>query len=112
MHSRIYTLCVLTTNNFIDFLDEQNNLRFNGTSMSYRIGEYNKFLFVAGNPATLSYQPLFNGFKLNNEYRVSIFYWNVADVQGGGEMSLKSMPMIQASPPQVQSIKSCLYMSA
>jgi hypothetical protein len=33
-------------------LDDQNNLRFNGTSMNYRIGEYNKNLFITGSPQT------------------------------------------------------------
>ena len=95
-------------------MDEQNNFVFDGTSFSYRIGEYNKNLFVAGNSQTVG---TFPGFKMNNQYRVYIAYFNVNNValnQVGGstEMSLISAPMIQASPPQVQSIKSCLYMSA
>ena len=48
-------------------LGEQNNLRFNGTSMSYRIGERNKNLFITGNFQTSG---IFPGFKLNNQYKV------------------------------------------
>jgi len=85
-------------------LGEQNNLRFNGTSMSYRIGDYNKNLFIAGNTQTVG---TFPGFKLNNQYRVYINYFNAANVQlnqAGGqvEMSLHASPMTKASPPQVR----------
>jgi hypothetical protein len=85
-------------------LGEQNNLGFNGTSMSYRIGHYNKNLFIAGNSQTTG---TFPGFKLNNQYRVYINYFNAANVQlnqagGGVEMSLHASPMTKASPPQVR----------
>ena len=94
-------------------LGEQNNLRFNDTSMSYRIGEYNKNLFVSAHVNTVGSFP---GFKLNNRYRVYISYFNATDgplnLQGtaastawaGGqpEMSLFDSPMIRASPPQVR----------
>ncbi len=83
---------------------EQNNLRFNGTSMSYRIGDYNKNLFIAGNGQTTG---TFPGFKLNNQYRVYINYFNAENVQlnqAGGqvEMSLHTSPVTKASPPQVR----------
>ncbi len=79
--------------------------------MSYRIGEYNKNLFISGNSQTPGNFP---GFKMNNQYRVYINYFNAANVQlnqGGGqvEMSLHATPMIKASAPQVQSIKSSSY---
>jgi hypothetical protein len=85
-------------------LGEQNGLRFNGTSMSYRIGEHNKNLFIAANVQTSGNFP---GFQLNNQYRVYINYWNAINVQlnqAGGqvEMSLHASPMIQASAPQVR----------
>jgi hypothetical protein len=88
---------------------EQNNLRFNDTSMSYRIGEFNKDSFVSGNSQTSGNFP---GFKLNNQYRVYIGYFNAANVQlnqAGGqvEMSLHASPMIQASPPLVRPHKVC-----
>ena len=80
--------------------------------MSYKIGEYNKHLFTPGNPAAGS--STWQGFKLNNNYRVFIQYYNPANVKlnqvvGQVEMSLYVSPMIQASAPQVQSIKSSLY---
>ena len=86
-------------------LGEQNNLMFNGTSMSYRIGDHNKNLFIPGNTAAGS--RTFPGFKLNNNYRVYIYYRNAANVQlnqavGQVEMSLYASPMIKASPPQVR----------
>jgi hypothetical protein len=79
--------------------------------MSYRIGEYNKNLFFAGNGATSGNFP---GFKMNNQYRVYINYFDVNNVQlnqAGGqvEMSLHAAPMIKALAPAVQSIKSSLY---
>ena len=85
-------------------LGEQNNLMFNGTSMSYRIGEHNKNLFIAGSSGTSG---TFPGFKLNDQYRVCINYFNAANVQlnqavGLVEMSLYTSPMIKASPPQVR----------
>ena len=88
---------------------EQNNLRFNDTSMSYRIGEFNKDSFVSDNSQTSGNFP---GFKLNNQYRVYIGYFNAANVQlnqAGGqvEMSLHASPMIQASPPLVRPHKVC-----
>ncbi len=88
----------------MNVLGEQNNLMFNGTSMSYRIGEYNKHLFTPGNTAAGS--STFPGFKLNNDYRVYIDYYNAANVKlnqaNNEEMSMYTGPMIQASPPQVQ----------
>ena len=92
-------------------MDEQNNFVFDGTSFSYRIGEYNKNLFVAGNTQTAG---TFPGFKMNNQYRVYIAYYNVNNValnQAGGqtEMSLHASPMSKAPAPQVQCIKSSLY---
>ena len=94
-------------------LGEQNTLRFNGTSMSYRIGDYNKNLFGSASTGTVG---LFPGFKLNNRYRVYISYFNATDAQlnlqgpaastawagGQPEMSLFDSPMIQASQPQVR----------
>jgi hypothetical protein len=84
----------------------QNGLRFNSTSMSYRIGEYNKDLFIAGNGATSGNFP---GFKLNNQYRAYINYWNATNVQlnrvGLVEMSLHASPMTTASPPQVRPLE-------
>jgi hypothetical protein len=79
---------------------------FNGTSMSYRIGDYNKNLFIGINTQTLAAFPTFPGFKLNELYRVYINYFNAANVQlnqAGGqvEQSLQASPMIQASPPLV-----------
>ena len=95
----------------MNVLGEQNNLIFSGTSMSYRIGEYNKHLFSPGNTAAGS--STWPGFKLNNNYRVYIQYYSAANVMLNGydseEMSLYASPMIKASAPQVQSIKSCLY---
>lgn len=75
--------------------------------MSYRLGDYNKNLFVAGNSQTVGTWP---GFKQNNQYRVYINYYNANNVQlnqAGGqvEMSLHAVAMIQASEPQVQSHK-------
>ena len=85
-------------------LREQNNLIFDGTSMRYKIGEYNKNLFVAGNSQTFG---TFPGFKMNNQYRVYINYFDAASVQlnqAGGqvEQSLFASPMIKASPPLVR----------
>ena len=96
----------------MNVLGEQNNLMFSGTSMSYRIGEYNKNLFMTDNTAAGS--GTFPGFKMNNNYRVFMQYYNAANVHlnqvvGQVEMSLYVSPMIQASAPQVQSIKSSLY---
>lgn len=92
-------------------LGEQNNLIFSGTSMSYKIGEYNKNLFGPGNTAAGS--STFQGFKLNDNYRVYINYRNAANVilnqANSEEMSLYASPMIKASTPQVQCIKSFLY---
>ena len=90
-------------------MHRQNNLIFSGTSMSYRIGEYNKHLFRPGNTAAGS--STFPGFKMNNNYRVYIQYYNAANVMlnqqvGQVEMSLYASPMIKASTPQVQCIKS------
>ena len=86
-------------------MGEQNNLMFNGTSMSYRIGEYNKILFIPGNTAAVQ-TTNFQGFKLNNNYRVYIDYYNAENVYlnqaNSEEMSLSASPMIQASVPQVQ----------
>ena len=90
-------------------LGEQNNLRFNGTSMSYRIGDYNKNLFGSASSGTVG---LFPGFKLNNRYRVYISYFSATDAPlnlpgstawagGQAEMSLYDVPMIQASQPHV-----------
>lgn len=106
-----YNILLLTTiqSTGIVFMHRRNNLIFNGTSMSYRIGEYNKNLFSPGNPAAGT--STFQGFKLNNNYRVFIQYYNAANVylnQAEG-MSLFASPMIQASAPQVQCIKSYLY---
>jgi hypothetical protein len=72
--------------------------------MSYRIGEYNKNLFISGNAQTPGNFP---GFKMNNQYRVWINYFDVNNVQlnqAGGqvEMSLHASPMTKASPPQVR----------
>jgi len=88
-------------------LPEQNDFVFNDENMNYSIGAYNKNLFVAGNGQTVG---TFPGFKLNNQYRVYINYFNAAGVQqnqAGGqvEMSLHASPMIQASPPLVLSHK-------
>ena len=88
-------------------LHRQNNFRFNGTSFSYRIGEYNKHLFFAGNAQTSGNFP---GFRLNNQYRIYIAYFNANNVglnQAGGqtEMSLHASPMTKASPPQ--NVRSC-----
>jgi hypothetical protein len=85
-------------------LGEQNNLRFNGTSMSYRIGEHNKNLFITGNFQTSG---IFPGFKLNNQYKVYINYFNAANVHLNQasdqvEMLLYASPMIKAPPPQVR----------
>ena len=95
----------------MNVLGEQNNLIFNGTSMNYRIGEYNKNLFIPCNTAAGT--TTFPGFKLNNYYRVYIDYYNAVNVNlnqaNNEEMSLFTGPMIQASPPQVQCKKSCLY---
>ncbi len=95
----------------MNVLGEQNTLMFNGTSMSYRIGEYNKNLFTPGNIAAGT--TTFPGFKLNNNYRVYIQYYNAANVMlnqaNSEEMSLYASPMIKASTPQVQCIKSFLY---
>jgi hypothetical protein len=95
----------------MNVLGEQNNLIFNGTSMNYRIGEYNKNLFTPGNPAAGT--TTFPGFNLNNNYRVYIEYYSAENVllnqANSEEMSLFTSPMIQASAPQVQCIKSCLY---
>lgn len=100
-------------------LREQNNFIFDGTSMSYRIGEYNKNLFIAGNTQTSGNFP---GFIMNNQYRVYIQYFNAANVplnQAGGqvEQSLYASPMIQASPPLVRPhkvlvISLCMILSA
>jgi hypothetical protein len=83
-------------------------LIFSGTSMSYKIGEYNKNLFIPGN--TNAGTSTFFGFKLNNNHRVYINYRNAANVilnrANSEEMSLYAAPMIKASTPQVQCIKS------
>ena len=74
--------------------------------MSYRIGDYNKHLFSPGNIAAGS--STWSGFKLNNNYRVYIQYFNAVNVQldvGGVEMSDYASPMIEASTPQVASHK-------
>jgi hypothetical protein len=75
--------------------------------MSYRIGEYNKNLFIGINTQTLAAFPTVPGFKLNDLYRVYINYFNAANVQlnqAGGqvEQSLQASPMTKASPPQVR----------
>ena len=75
--------------------------------MSYRLGDYNKNLFVAGNSQTFG---TFVGFRQNNQYRLYINYFNANNMQlnqAGGqvEMSLHAVAMIQASEPQVQSHK-------
>lgn len=80
---------------------------FTGTSMSYRIGDYNKNLFFAGNSQTFGNFP---GFRINNRYIVYINYFNAQNVQlnqagGQTEQSYYASPMIQASAPQVQSPK-------
>jgi hypothetical protein len=80
---------------------------FDGTSMSYRIGDYNKNLFIGINTLTLSAFPTFPGFRMNDLYRVYINYFNAANVQlnqAGGqvEQSLQASPMTKASPPQVR----------
>jgi hypothetical protein len=87
-------------------LGGQNNMRFNGTSMSYRIGEYNKNLFISGNTQTSAAFPTFPGFKINDLYRMYINYFNAANVQQNQagdqvEQSLQASPMSQASPPLV-----------
>ncbi len=78
---------------------------FSDSSMSYKIGDYNRNLFFAGNAQTVGNFP---GFKLNNQYRVYIEYFNASNVRlnapvGQTEMSLLASPMIQASePPNVR----------
>ena len=89
-------------------LGEQNNLIFNGTSIRYKIGDYNRHLFSPGNVNAGS--STFPGFKLSDSHRVFINYYSAAKVQlnsqvGGVEMSNYATPMIQASAPQVASHK-------
>ena len=76
--------------------------------MSYKIGDYNRHLFIPGNSNAGS--STFFGFKLNNNHRVYINYYSAAKVQlnsqvGQVEMSGYAAPMIQASAPQVASHK-------
>ena len=78
--------------------------------MTYRIGEYNKNLFFVGNGQTSGSFP---GFKLNNQHRVCINYFNAANVQlnqAGGqvEMSAHASPLVLATAPQVPSHKVCV----
>ena len=80
---------------------------FDGTSGSYRIGEYNKNLFFTANSQTSG---TFPGFTLNNQYKVFINYFNTVLVslnQAGGqvEMSSSASPMVLASTPEVPSHK-------
>jgi hypothetical protein len=87
-------------------------LIFNGTSMSYKIGEYNKNLFGPGNIAAGS--STFPGFKLNDNHRVYINYRNAANVMlnqavGQVEMSNYATPMNQASVASHKVFAVCVW---
>ena len=76
-------------------LHRQNGFRFNTTAQSYRMTTVTKTLFIAGNSQTIG---TFPGFKLNNQYRVYVNYFNAVGTQLNQEvvqveMSLHVSPM-------------------
>lgn len=113
-HGALYNIYLLTTiqSTGAVTLHKQNGFRFNTTAQSYRMTDATKTLFVAGNSQTVG---TFPGFKLNNQYRVYINYYNAAGAmlnQAGGqtEMSLYASPMVQASAPL--NVKTCAVLDA
>ena len=88
-------------------LHRQNGFRFNTTAQSYRMTTVTKTLFIAGNSQTIG---TFPGFKLNNQYRVYVNYFNAVGTQLNQEvvqveMSLHTSPMQQDSVPL--NVKTC-----
>ena len=104
-----YEIYLITTTHLTGtvLLHKLVNLVFNTTKMNYNIPSGVQNQFVAGNSATIGNFP---GFKLDNQYRVLIRYYNASNFRlnsasSSVETSLHASPMVQASPPR--NVKAC-----
>jgi hypothetical protein len=100
-----YDILIITTmwSTGIVYMHRLNNLEFSTNKISYNIPSGPQTQFIAGTTPTISAQPTFPGFKINNNYRVSIRYYNASgfllNKPGVNLESSQAVAMVQASPP-------------